>query len=285
MINLNGKLLGNEEGNITIHNRGLLYGDSVFETLKVVSNRIVFWEDHYFRLMSSMRILRMEIPMSFSMEFLENEIIKTVEASSLNVDAYRIKLYVNRKEGGKYTPLSNDIDYFISVEELDVPFYTINDDSYEVELFKDYYVYSNLLSTLKSNSKVINVLGSIYAKENNYQNCLLLNENKMVVEALQGNLFLVKGNTIITPPINDGCLRGIIRKQIITICNQLEEYSLEEKSISPFDLQKADELFITNVVLGIQPITKYRKKDFSNTVSNELLQKLNTKARLSIMNA
>lgn len=284
MINLNGKLSSNEEDSITINNRGLLYGDSVFETLKVISNRIVFWEDHYFRLMSSMRILRMEIPMSFSMEFLEKEIIKTVEASKINADAYRIKLYVNRKEGGKYTPITNDVDYFISVEALAIPFYTIGEDLYEVELFKDYYIYSNLLSTLKTNSKIINVLGSIYAKENDYQNCLLLNENKMVVEALQGNLFLVKGNTIITPPISDGCLRGIIRKQIISIGNQLDEYSMEEKSISPFDLQKADELFITNVVLGIQPITKYRKKEFSNTVSKELLQKLNTKARLSIMN-
>ena len=157
----------------------------------------------------------------------------------------------------------------------------MEDVTYEVELFKDYYVYSNLLSTLKTNSRTVNVLGSIFANENGYQNCLLLNENKMVVEALQGNLFLVKGNTIITPPITDGCLRGIIRKQLISICNQSKEYTLEEKSISPFDLQKADELFITNVIMGIQPITKYRKKEFTNKVSKELLQKLNVNARLS----
>lgn len=281
MVNLNGKLISIEEGNVSINNRGLQYGDAVFETLKVVSSRINFWEDHYFRLMASMRILRMEIPMTFSMEFLEKEILKTIEASNLSTETCRIKFYVNRKEGGKYTPLTNDIDYFISVEKHETPFYTLDESPYEVELFKDYYVYSNLLSTLKSNSKTINVLGSIFANENGYQNCLLLNENKMVVEALQGNLFLVKGNSIITPPISDGCLRGIIRKQVISICNQLKEYNIEEKSISPFDLQKADELFITNVIMGIQPITKYRKKEYVNKVSKELLQKLNTKARLS----
>ena len=281
MVNLNGKLISIEEGNVSINNRGLQYGDAVFETLKVVANRINFWEDHYFRLMASMRILRMEIPMTFSMEFLEKEIIKTIEASNLSTETCRIKFYVNRKEGGKYSPLTNDIDYFISVEKLETPFYTLDESPYEIELFKDYYVYSNLLSTLKSNSKTINVLGSIFANENGYQNCLLLNENKMVVEALQGNLFLVKGNSIITPPISDGCLRGIIRKQVISIGNQLKEYSIEEKSISPFDLQKADELFITNVILGIQPITKYRKKEYTNKASKEILQKLNTKARLS----
>ena len=281
MVNLNGTLQSTQEGKVSINNRGLQYGDAVFETLKVVSNRINFWEDHYFRLMASMRILRMEIPMTFSMEFLENEILKTIEASNLTNDTCRVKLYVNRKEGGKYTPKTNDVDYFIALEKLETPFYTIDDVPYEVELFKDYYIYSNLLSTLKTNSKITNVLGSIFAVENGYQNCLLLNENKMVVEALQGNLFLVKGNLIITPPITDGCLRGIIRKQLIAICELSKEYNLEEKSISPFDLQKADELFISNVIIGIQPITKYRKKEFTNKVSKELLQKLNAKARLS----
>ena len=281
MVNLNGTLQSTQEGKVSINNRGLQYGDAVFETLKVVSNRINFWEDHYFRLMASMRILRMEIPMTFSMEFLENEILKTIMASNLTNDTCRVKLYVNRKEGGKYTPKTNDVDYFIALEKLEIPFYTIDDVPYEVELFKDYYIYSNLLSTLKTNSKITNVLGSIFAAENGYQNCLLLNEKKMVVEALQGNLFLVKGNLIITPPITDGCLRGIIRKQLIAICELSKEYSLEEKSISPFDLQKADELFISNVIMGIQPITKYRKKEFTNKVSKELLQKLNAKARLS----
>jgi len=281
MVNLNGNIISSEAANVSINNRGLNYGDAIFETLKVVANKINFWEDHYFRLMASMRILRMEIPMSFSMEFLESEILKTIKASNSPSEAYRVKFYVNRKEGGKYTPETNDIDYSIQIETLDTSFYTIKDSTYEIELFKDYYVYSNLLSTLKTTSKIINVLGSIFAKENNYQNCLLLNENKQVIEALNGNVFLVKGNTIITPPVTDGCLKGIIRKQIISICKTMKDFTLIEKSISPFDLQKAEELFITNVIVGIQPITKYRKKTYSSTVTKELLQKLNVKARLS----
>ena len=127
----------------------------------------------------------------------------------------------------------------------------------------------------------MNVLGSIFAKENDYQNCLLLNETKMVVEALNGNLFLVKGNQLKTPPLGDGCLNGILRKQLISICKQLPEYTLVEASVSPFELQKADEIFITNVISGIQPITKYRKKEYSNTVARDLLAKINVRARLT----
>ena len=281
MINLNGTITSHEAAKLSLKNRGLLYGDAVFETIKAVNGQLFFWEDHYFRLMASMRILRMAIPMHFSMEFLENEIKKTIRAAAFDKQAVRIKLYVNRKEGGKYNPTNHDVDYFIELEATGNPFYTFNEDPYRVELFKDHYIYANLLSTLKSNAKTVNVLGSIYATENGYQNCLLLNEKKMVVEALQGNLFLVKGTTIITPPTSDGCLRGIIRKQLIEIAKTLKEYTIEEKSISSFDLQKADELFITNVMIGIQPISNYRKKNYGTEVAKMLLQKLNVKARLT----
>ena len=281
MINLNGTITSHEAAKLSLKNRGLLYGDAVFETIKAVNGQLFFWEDHYFRLMASMRILRMAIPMHFSMEFLEDEIKKTIRAAAFDKQAVRIKLYVNRKEGGKYNPTNHDVDYFIELEATGNPFYTLNEDPYRVELFKDHYIYANLLSTLKSNAKTINVLGSIYATENGYQNCLLLNEKKMVVEALQGNLFLVKGTTIITPPTSDGCLRGIIRKQLIEIAKTLKEYTIEEKSISSFDLQKADELFVTNVMIGIQPISNYRKKKYGTEVAKMLLQKLNVKSRLT----
>jgi len=124
------------------------------------------------------------------------------------------------------------------------------------------------------------VLGGIFARENNYNNCLLVNEKKSVVEALNGNLFLVKGDRIKTPPLTDGALNGITRKQLVNMIKKLQEYNFEEVSISPFELQKADELFITNVIVGIQPISKYRKKEYTNTVAKDLLAKLNAKARL-----
>ena len=102
----------------------------------------------------------------------------------------------------------------------------------------------------------------------------------MVVEALNGNVFMVFGNTIKTPPKKDGCLNGILRKKLIDIIGKLPQYKLEEASISPFELQKADELFITNVIVGIQPITKYRKKIYTHVVSQDLIGKLNAAARL-----
>ncbi len=281
MVNFQGTLLPDESVFLNHLNRGLRYGDALFETMRVLNGKLIFWEDHYLRLMASMRIMRMEIPMQFTMEFLEAAILDTVRANQLNDSQARVRFTVYRKDGGVYLPASMEVSWIIEAEPLEAPFYILEPGTYEVELFKDFYVNADMLSTLKSNNKLIQVLGSIYAAENNYANCLLLNPQKMLVEALNGNLFLVKGSQIITPPLSDGCLNGIARKKILEIVGKLDSYTLEETSISPFELQKADELFISNSIMGIRPVTRYRKAEYKTKVAADLLGKLNALARLS----
>lgn len=282
MVNFNGTLVAEDTTFLNQNNRGLRYGDSLFEAIRVVNGHVYFLEDHYLRLMSSMRILRMEIPMELTMEFMEQEILKTVESYGTN-GAYRIRFVVFRNDGGLYLPETNTISYAIEAKKLDNPFYTIVESFYEVELFKDFYVNKDMLSNLKTNNRILNVVGSVFAKENDYHNCLLINGDKMVVEALNGNIFLVSGTTIKTPPLKDGCLNGILRKKLIEILNKTDAYQLKEASISPFELQKADELFITNSISGITPISKYRKKVFTTRTSTDLVGKLNAVARLSAL--
>ena len=279
MVNFNGEITRNEEL-LTASNRGFAYGDALFETIKVSHSKILFWEDHYFRLMASMRIMRMEIPMNFTMEYLSTEILKTIEANNLGAKTVRIKLSVYRNSKGLYLPESNDVKYIITVRELDGDFYLINNEPYEVDLFKDYFIAPNLLSTIKSNNKLINVVGSIYTKENGLQNCLLMNTDKQVIEALNGNVFVVKGHIIKTPALEQGCLKGILRKQLMEIINSIPDYNLDESAISPFELQKADEIFITNVITGIQPVSQYRKKTYSSEIAKDLIGKLNARVRL-----
>lgn len=279
MININGTILEDSEAYLSVDNRGFAYGDAVFETIKVNSNPL-FWEAHYFRLMASMRILRMEIPMHFTPEFLESQIMDLVDTQSKKAKSYRIKLTVFRATGGYYTPTSNAVKFTIALAPLDSDIYNSYNDSCEIELFKDYFIAPNLLSTLKTNNKAINVVGSIFAKENNYDNCLLLNTNKNIIEALNGNIFLIKDNVIKTPPLADGCLKGIIRDQLIEMISQSDNYDLVETSIAPFELQKADEIFITNVIQGIKPVTKFRKKTYTTEAAKKFQNKLNIKLRL-----
>ena len=273
MINFNG-IIQDSDLQLTVSNRSFLYGDGVFETLKIVNNKILFFEDHYFRLMASMRIVRMEIPMTFTMEFLEEQILKLVEVLAIK-DAARVRFTVFRNEGGFYLPNDNSISFVIQASKLENIRYKIPKIQFEVDLYKDFIVPSQLLSTLKTANKITHVTASIFAKENQLDSALLINETKNVIEAANGNLFMLMGNKLITPPISEGCLNGIMRKQIISLAKQIDSVEVLEAAISPFDLQKADELFITNVIVGIQPITKYRKKEFEVRLANQLLEKLN----------
>lgn len=278
MINYSGTLTA--DPGITIYdNRGLLYGDAVFETLRVLDGKILFLEDHYFRLMASMRILRMEIPMDFTMEYMEEQVTRLTAALGGSA-SYRARITVFRKPGGYYLPKDNTVDFIITATAVEDVLYSFDEVAYEVDLFRDYYITKQLLSTIKSTNKMVQITGSIFANENGLDNCLLLNDEKNVVEALQGNLFMLMGNRLVTPPVSDGCLNGIMRKQILALAQKIEGIEVEEASISPFDLQKADELFITNVIRGIQPVTRYRKKEFGTALASDLVKRLNAKIRL-----
>lgn len=266
MINFNGELLTSDNINITTNNRGFKYGDAIFETIKANKNKIFFWEDHYFRLMASMRMLRMKIPMEFTLEHLQNEIAKTIASKESASSFFRIRLTVFRKEGGFYTPVTNKIDYLIEVNDTN---YQLK-KSYVLDVFKDFYNFSGLLSTVKTNNRIVNTLASIYTKENEFDNCMILNENKGVAEVANGNIFILKGTIIKTPALSEGCIRGIARKKIIEIIKKNNEYTLEETKISPFEIQKADEVFISNSIIGVQPVTKYKKKNFKTEFGSKL---------------
>ena len=273
MINFNGTLV-TQDSNILTQNRGFLYGDAIFETVKIFNSKVLYLEDHYFRLMASMRVVRMEIPMNFTMEYFEEQLLSLTDKLAISAAA-RARITVFRNDGGYYLPLDRSVSFLVHATALETAFYSFDKKGYEVDLFKDFYITKQLLSSIKSTNRILNVTASIYADENGLDNCLLLNDSKNVVEAIQGNIFMVMGGKLITPPVSEGCLNGVMRKQILGLAKTISGIDVVEDVISPFDLQKAEELFITNVIKGVQPITKYRKKTFTTSVAEQLVEKLN----------
>jgi branched-chain amino acid aminotransferase len=279
-FNLNGEIQTGTQLAVSLNNRGLHYGDGMFETLRVGRGKIYFWEDHYFRLMASMRLVRMEIPMHFSPEYLEGEIQKTLEANDLKSGHARIKILVTRQPGGYYTPTKADVDCLITAEPLDEATYTLNDKGYQVDLYKDFFKLSGLFSNLKTSSAQLYTVASVFRQENDLDECLLLNEQKAVIEGISGNVFMVnKAGELVTPPLSDGCLKGVMRKQIIELAQE-QGYTVKEESFNPFALQKAQELFFTNVIRGLRWTGQYRKKSYQNTVAQDLTKKLNARILL-----
>ena len=233
-INYDGTILDAEKALLSVENRAFKYGDAAFDTLKYTNQKLLFWEEHYLRLMAGMRILRMDIPMEFTMEFIENQVLKLIKENDFEFNPVRVRISVFRKEGGLYSPMTNEVSYLIETQVIESHFYQLNENPYEVELFKDFYIQPDLLANVKHSNKIVNIVGSIFAQENDYQNCLLLNSQKNVVGALNGNLFLVEGNSLKTPPLSDGCLNGITRKILLKAISKTPDFKVVEVSISPF---------------------------------------------------
>ena len=263
-INFNGQLIPEDTVLFKAGFRGIRYGDGLFETLYVQNGNIVFLEDHYFRLMASMRMLRMEIPMHFTMQYMEEEINKTLEANSL--DEARVRYSIYRDATGLYAPDSQSVIYLVEA----APFRRSIVEEYRIDLFRDFYVNPDLLSTVKTTNKMLHILASIYVNEHGFDNVVMMNQNKRIVEATNANVFMVTGSVIQTPPLTEGCIKGIMRKKVITWVKENTDLELREEPFTHFEMLKADELFLTNSLIGIQPVSSYRKKTYVSEVSGRI---------------
>jgi len=275
MINYQGDIIELNALPVQDVKRATMYGDAVFETIRMRDNKLLFVEDHYFRLMASMRILRMPIPMEFTPEFFVDEANRLAE--EVAVTDGRLRLQVVRKSEGKYTPDdNNECVWWMELEELGSQDYTWTSKGLKVDLFKDHYIQPGLLSTLKSSNALLYVLAGIFAKENGFDAMLLVNDKKMLVEANAANVFVLKDNTLKTAPLEDGPLRGVFRKNLIGWAKEIG-LEIKEESINPFELQKADEIWLTNTISGVQWVEKYRKRTYKGDKAKELVELLQRK--------
>lgn len=275
MINYNGAIIEKADLPSADIARATMYGDAVFETLKMQEGKLFFIEDHYFRLMAGMRILRMPISMDFTPEFFIEQAERLAE--EVAIENGRLRIQVVRVADGKYTPSEDQSTvWWMELEELESIEYIHSEKGLTVDLFKDHYIQPGLLSTIKSSNSLPYVLGGVYARENNLDAVLMVNDNKMLVEANASNVFVLKGDVLRTAPLEDGALRGVFRKNLLNWGKEIG-LQVKEESINPFDLQKADEIWLTNTISGVQWVEKYRKNTYKGDKAKELVALLQRK--------
>ena len=266
VYNFNGQLVNSLS--VLDKNRAFYYGDGVFDTLKYKNNKFYYLEEHYLRLLASMRQLRMEIPQNFTLEYWYKELSNTLKAN--NIEDVRLRTTVWRHSDGLYHPKVSSINFLIECS----PLFDDIKSPYTLGVYKDYYLNTNSIDNLKTTNRLSNVLASIYMQENSFDNVLMLNINKTVAGACNANLFCVSKNRIYSPPLSDGCLNGIIRAQLLTKFAKKTSYEFTEKSISIADVLSADEVFLTNSIVHIQPITHFKRQTYSTKLSEELMSLL-----------
>lgn len=239
------------------YKRAILYGDALFDTLLYKNGHIQFVEAHYLRLVSGMRQLRMEIPAEFSLDYWKEQVKKKVNKSGFQ--EARVRTIVARNSEGYYTPNHQDTVWNMEVEKYEVS----TQDTYTLGVYKDNFVNPTPISNVKTTNRLINVLAGIYAKENDYDNVLILNQQKEIAESIHANIFIIKDNIVKTPPLSSGCIAGILRAETIKKVNEMDSFKLMEIPLSIYDLQQADEVFVTNSLIEIQSVTHFKRKKYA----------------------
>ena len=270
MINLNGSLIAKSEAIFKAGNRAFLYGDQLFETVLYKNGTLKFWEDHYFRMMGGACLLRMEIPIHLNMDFMEQEVLKTLEANNASTNTSRIRISLFRTQGGLYTPKDRSLEYLIEVDDDVVG---TQEDGLVIDVFHNHLKPSQPLSNTKGLNSIVSVLSGVFAQENNLDEAIVLNSESFICETTASNIFVVKEGVLYTPPLESGCVDGIVRKQLFENATQWD-LKIIEKEMKPFELIKADEVFLTNSIKGVQWVKSYKKKTYQNVLSKSIQSQL-----------
>ncbi|WP_282628310.1 aminotransferase class IV [Empedobacter sedimenti] len=256
-INLSGVITEQADAVVSINNRAFRNGDAVKEVLRFVNGEIIDWEDHYFNLMASMRIYRMNIPLDFTPEFFQEQINSLAEANQTK--SGKVEFFAFRNDEDDY--LKASINFVVSIQNSANNWEFLSGEN-EIDVYKDYAVntaFYSLVNTFRPEENI----AEIYRLENEYEDIILLNSNKRMARSLKGNIFVINDQTIRTPKKEEGVITSVLRTNFIKKVNDSEDFKIEEADIFPFEIQKAEEVFILIDGVGILPITQNRKKVYT----------------------
>lgn len=255
MINCNGVLVSSLLKGDEIVIQSLFYELSISERLRYTKGKILLWETHYFRIIAALRRHRFIIPMDFTMDQLKNEVDKTVEQNTTLFEDYLLHFKFIKNEKGVFFILTAD----------GVPSYTpLSSDYYALDLYKEEWISNGFFSNLSNTNQTLREIAKTYANENGLEDCVLLNDQKKLVEATSGTLYLIQGNNILTPNLESGCQDFALRAAFnLWLEKGQGEYKLFEQVINPFELQKSEEIIILSIEKGIQNVSHYRKTNYT----------------------
>ena len=260
-FNYNGKLLQENELIIGPTNRGLRYGDGIFETIKYNNGKLILGNEHFARFWKGMQMLQFDIPKHLTPEKLETEIQHLAKKNRL--DSARIRLTAIRGDGGIYDPKNHHPHYIIEAIKLPEDNGPLNINGLQIILFEDAVKSIDAFSNLKTNNYLPYFMGAMFAKQQQCNDALILNSKGNICDSTIANIFLIKGETIYTPALAEGCIAGVMRKWIID--NVVEfNFKVVQTVVTKEDLLNADEVFLSNSIYNIRWVANFENKKYAN---------------------
>jgi len=272
-VNNNGTLLPADAPTIMPGNRAHLYGYGVCESIRIINGRPLNLENHILRLLAGARAIHMRPSASYTTAFFEAKILELCAQSGIN-EGGRCRLSLDRISGGAYLPDANEATYYIEVSPYEVNHFELNARGLELDIYQEIKLQKNLLSNFKTKMGLPYVMAALYAKSKGLDDVFLTDYRGQILETSSCNFFIISNGVLYTPSLEEGCLAGTMRMQVINLAlaNGIKVY---ESAILPQHLLAADEIFLTNAIRGINWVGGYRTKRYQNNISRKLVVLLN----------
>jgi branched-chain amino acid aminotransferase len=248
--------------------RAVQFGDGWFETIKVANGKVLFLEEHADRLMRTSKILACTIPPFWNKNYWETRILQVCKENNWN--NARIKILIFREASGNYLPDAQNFGWMITGNELQDSAYTLNEHGVVLKTFGQYPKPSEVLSILKTTSAMRYVQAATFAMRNGADEAVLINQEERICEASSSNIFMVQNGLLTTPPLTEYCLDGVMRRVVLKLATELNLDVLEVPFIG-FELQNADEVFLTNVIKGIRWVSEFDSMEYTKYQTSALL--------------
>ena len=257
--------------NFQPQNRAFLFGDAVKVSFFIRNSQLIMAEECYFFLMASMRKMRMDIPLSYTLEFFQELFSSEVLAKGIENGIINFLVYRNADENllQNQTKSKSGVSFWFEVtEKSDV---LSLQENIEMDLIKEINVNTNLLSNIRVHSPE-NIYAEIYARENDLDDVILLNPNKRIARSIFGNLMFLQEKTIKMPKQTEGSYISPLMENLVTFIHKNNLAIIEPSEMIAFESQKAEEIIMISDEKGIFPVSKIRNKTFENHRFSEIIE-------------
>ena len=269
VINFNGELLPGDTPVFRTSSRAARFGDALFETMLMSKGRIMLSDLHGDRLFSGLRLLKFQLPTHFTWQFLLQEIERVTP--HYNHEFTRVRLMVSRGEGAINEDAKNTPQFLVECFSSDN--YHFNEEGFRIGIFEKSRKGADEYSHLKSSNFLPYVMAALYAKENKWDECLLLNHHDRICDGTISNIFWIQQKIIFTPPLSEGGIAGTIRRYLIEALPKIG-MEVKEKPVTADELINAKEIFLTNAVRGIRWVRTFREMEYQNTITLSIFNNL-----------
>lgn len=270
-IILNHKIRNKDDFKIYLDNRAFLYGDGLFESVRIINGKPFNLEAHLNRLFSGALLLNLKI--DWSKRDIQNDVELLIKENKIK-KAGSMKILIFREEGGKYLPENNQTSFLMMCEEFKQNRFELNKKGLTLGLFSKQLKPLGKLSNFKTISALQSVICSIEAKKMGKDDCLMFNSENRIIESSNSNVFYTKNNIVYTPKLLEGCVDGTMRNCVLRLNNS--DLLIKETTVKLEQILMADEVFLTNANQGVRWVSKVENRVFKHQeIAQSLIKKIN----------